>query len=177
MVPILTHIADGQPELIYLPVFLPAGGFIVSQAKEVPGLAQVQLMGADGLFSPDMVDAAGGALEGFYVSSPLVSGPEYEAFVAKYREAFGREPISAYHAHAYDAAKMIFAAIEKVAVEESNGTLHIPRSALREIMYATQGFHGLTGMLTCSPTGDCADPLIAVYQYHTGRFPPEKIWP
>jgi branched-chain amino acid transport system substrate-binding protein len=72
---------------------------------------------------------------------------------------------------------MIFAAIEKIAVKEPNGTLHIPRGALREMMYATSGFHGLTGVLTCSPTGDCADPLIAVYQYHTGRFPPEKIWP
>ena len=90
---------------------------------------------------------------------------------------FGTEPISIFHAHAYDAAMMIFAAIEKVAVKGPDGSLYIPRQALRDAMYATTDFAGLTGSLTCSPTGDCADPVIAVYEYHAGEYPPERIWP
>jgi branched-chain amino acid transport system substrate-binding protein len=72
---------------------------------------------------------------------------------------------------------MVFAAIEKVAVQDADGTLHIPRQALRDALYATKDFKGLTGNLTCNPTGDCADPKIAVYQFHVGEFPPERIWP
>jgi len=95
----------------------------------------------------------------------------------KYQTKFGSKPISIFHAHAYDAYMMIKAAVEKIAVEDADGTLHIPRQALRETMYATKDFNGLTGVLTCTPTGDCADPTIGVYEYHTGKYPPELIWP
>jgi len=63
-----------------------------------------------------------------------------------------------------------------VAVQDADGTLHIGRQALRDAMYATENFQGLTGVLTCTPTGDCANPTIGVYQYHVGQYPPELIW-
>ena len=71
---------------------------------------------------------------------------------------------------------MIKAAIEKVAVVDKDGTIHIGRQALRDAMYATKDYKGLTGTLTCSPTGDCANPVIGVYEYHKGQYPPELIW-
>ena len=178
---VLTSIAAGEPEFIYHPIFVQAGSLIIDQAKQVPGLENVALMGADGMFSPDVVEGAGDAVEGVYVSSPDTSAftADYETvFLPKYKEISGEEtPVSIFHAHAYDAANMVFAAIEKVAVQDADGTLHIPRQALRDAMYATKDFKGLTGNLTCTPTGDCADPKIAVYQYHAGEFPPERIWP
>ena len=57
-----------------------------------------------------------------------------------------RTPISIFHAHAYDAFNMVKAAIEKVAIQQSDGTLLIPRQALRDAMYATADFQGLTGV-------------------------------
>jgi branched-chain amino acid transport system substrate-binding protein len=128
-----------------------------ARQRETAGLEKVILMGADGLFSPDVVEAAGDAVEGFYVSSPFLSGAAYDAFVARYKEKFGTEPVSIFHAHAYDATKMIFAAIEKVTLQNPDGSLLIPRQALRDAMYATRDFEGLTGVLTCTPTGDCAN--------------------
>jgi len=180
MGPVLTRIAAGAPELIYFPIFLPAGGFIVRQAKETAGLENTALMGADGLFSPDVVEAAGDAVQGFMVSSPdfTAFGSTYaEKFVPAYEAKFGSTPISIFHAHAYDAMNLILGAIEKVAVQDADGTLHIPRQALRDALYATKDYQGLTGNLTCTPTGDCADPKIAVYTYSAGQYPPEKIWP
>jgi branched-chain amino acid transport system substrate-binding protein len=180
MGPVLTRIAAGSPEIIYFPIFLPAGGFIIRQAQETAGLENTYLMGADGLFSPDVVEAAGAAVEGFMVSSPDFTqfGSAYaDHFVPAYEARYGQTPISIFHAHAYDAAMMIFAAIEQVAIQDEDGTLHIGRQALRDALYATQNFQGLTGNLTCSPTGDCADPRIAVYEYHADTYPPEKIWP
>jgi len=174
---VLTSIAAGKPQIIYFPIFLPAGGFIIRQAKQTPGLENTMLMGADGLFSPDVTKAAGDAVEGFHVSSPLITGAAYDAFVVKYEAKFGTKPISIFHAHAYDAYMMVKDAIEKVAVTDADGTLHIGRQALRDAMFATKDFKGLTGVLTCTPTGDCANPTIGVYEYHAGQYPPELIWP
>ena len=177
---VLAEIATGGPELIYYPIFMPAGAFITRQAQETAGLEDTYLMGADGLFSPDVVEGTGDAVEGFYVSSPDLSafGDAYLAdFVPKYLEMFGTEPISIFHAHAYDAVGLLLGAIEDVAVVDADGTLHIGRQALRDSLASVVDYPGLTGSLTCSPTGDCADPVIAVYQYHVGVYPPERIWP
>jgi branched-chain amino acid transport system substrate-binding protein len=174
---VLASIATGQPQLIYFPIFLPEGAFLIQQAKKTPGLENTYLMGADGLYSPDVMKTAGADVEGFMVSSPLVTGAAYDAFVAKYKAKFGEDPINIFHAHAYDGFNIVKAAIEKVAVQEKDGTIYIPRQALRDAMYATKNFQGLTGVLTCTPTGDCANPVIGVYKYHAGQYPPELIWP
>jgi branched-chain amino acid transport system substrate-binding protein len=94
-----------------------------------------------------------------------------------YEEMFGSTPISIFHAHAYDAMMLLLDAITEVAVVDPDGTLHIGRQALRDALYAVENYPGLTGNLTCTDTGDCGAGLIAVYQYHVGQFPPERIWP
>jgi branched-chain amino acid transport system substrate-binding protein len=161
------------PDLIYYPIFIAAGGFLTVQAKAAAGLANVKLMGADGLYSPDFLKAAGDAAKNMYESSPDFSafGPAYQDFLAKHQKKYGEKPASVFHAHAYDATNLLFAAIEKVAVQDADGTLHIGRQALRDAVLATKGFVGLTGTLTCNETvpgkknpGDCGDPHIAVYQ-------------
>src|SRR5690606_10488348 len=151
MRPVLTRIASAQPELIYYPIFVAEGGFITRQAREVSGLEEVALMGADGMFSPDFLEAAGEAAEGMYHSSPDFSafGDQYQGFLQKHQEKYGEEPLSAFHAHAYDATMMIAKAIEQVAVQGADGTLWIGRQALRDAVAATANFQGLTGNLTC----------------------------
>ena len=174
---VLASVASGAPELIYFPIFMPEGAFLINQAKTTPGLEKTNLMVADGLYSPDVMKAAGDSVEGTYVSSPLVQGPAYDAFVVKYKAKFGTDPINIFHAHAYDGYGIVKAAIEKVAVTQADGTVYIPRQALRDAMASTKDYKGLTGVLTCSASGDCANPIIGVYQYHTGKYPPTLIWP
>jgi branched-chain amino acid transport system substrate-binding protein len=165
MRPVLTKIATGKPEFIYYPIFIAAGGHITRQAKEVAGLEKTALMSADGTFSPDFYKAAGDAAIGMFHSSPDFSafGAGYKDFLAKHQKKYGEKPIAPFHAHAYDAAMMIFNAIEKTAVKDGD-TLYICRQKLRDALYATKGMKGLTGTVSCGPTGDCADPRIAVYQ-------------
>jgi branched-chain amino acid transport system substrate-binding protein len=184
MKPVLTRVAAASPEVIYFPIFVAEGGFITAQAKEVPGLEDTVLIGSDGMFTIDMVNAAGPAAEGMYLSSPNFSAFQagYADFTAKYEAKVGSAPISAFHAHAYDAANILFAAIEKVAVKAEDGTLHIGKQALRDAIFATKDFQGLTGVLSCSASGDCGAPLIAVYQVTAretgGEWPPEApVWP
>ena len=188
---VLASIATGSPELIYFPIFMPAGALIIKQAKTTPGLEHTYLMGADGLFSPDVASGAGADIEGFLVSSPAVSGDAYTAFLDKYKAKFGTGPINIFHAHAYDAFNILKTAIEKVAVKDNDGTLHIPRQALRDAMENTVSFKGLTGTLTCNETltvagtdikwpGDCSAAGMAVWVYHNVPFEifvsPEVVW-
>jgi hypothetical protein len=58
-----------------------------------------------------------------------------------------------------------------------SGIIHIGRQALRDALYSTLSFHGITGILSCTPTGDCANPVIGVYEYHKGDYPPTLIFP
>ncbi|MBN2126471.1 MAG: branched-chain amino acid ABC transporter substrate-binding protein [Deltaproteobacteria bacterium] len=166
MRPVLTKIATGKPEFIYYPIFIAEGGHITRQAKEVAGLEKVYLMGADGIFSPDFLKAAGEAAVGMFHSSPDFSAfPEaYQTFLKTHQEKYGIKPEAPFHAHAYDATMMILNAIEKVGVEGPDGSLSIDRMKLRDALYATKNFQGMTGTLSCDVYGDCADPRIAVYQ-------------
>ncbi len=166
MRPVLTKIATGKPEFLYYPIFIAAGGHITRQVKEVKGLEKVALMGADGIFSPDFYKAAGETAVGMYHSSPDFSAfaGGYKDFLAKHQKKYGERPLAPFHAHAYDAAMMMFAAIEKVAKKAPDGTLYIGRQKLRDALHATKGMKGLTGTITCDQYGDCADPRIAVYK-------------
>jgi len=179
MTPVLTRVAGESPDVLYYPIFVAAGGFITDQARSVPGLANTVLIGSDGMFTPDFVTAAGPAAEGMYLSSPNFSAFQagYADFLTKYEAKVGSAPISAFHAHAYDAFNILYAALEKVAVEAEDGTIYIPKKALRDAIFATERLQGITGVLSCSPTGDCGAPLIAVYQITArevgGQWPPE----
>ena len=165
MRPVLTKIATGKPEFIYYPIFIAAGGHVTRQVKEVGGLEKVYLMGADGIFSPDFYKAAGETAIGMFHSSPDFSAfaAGYKDFLAKHSKRYGEKPLAPFHAHGYDAARIIFAAIEKVGKNAPDGTLYIGRKQLRDALYATKNFKGLTGNVTCDQYGDCADPRIAVY--------------
>ena len=166
MRPVLTKIATDSPEVLYYPIFIAEGGFMTAQAAEVSGLEATTRIGSDGMFSADYVTGAGPAVEGTYLSSPDFSlFPDlYADFKAKHEAKYGGTLLSIFHAHAYDATNIVLTAIEKVAVQDEDGTLHIGRKALRDAIYATQNFPGATGNLTCSPFGDCGAPVIAVYQ-------------
>lgn len=181
MKPVLTTIATGSPEIIYFPIFEPEGGFVAAQSREVAGLESVVLMGADGLFADTFPEAAGPAGVGMYLSGPYVAGDAYNAFLDKWGTKFGGVPPSGFHAHAYDAANILFAAIEKVAVVDDDGTVHIGRQALRDAIYATSGFNGLTGVLACDENGDCATgEALGVFQLSQaevdGAWPPAVFW-
>lgn len=183
MRPVLTKIATGTPEFIYYPIFIAAGGHVTRQVKEVRGLEKTLLMSADGTFSPDFIKAAGDTAIGMYHSSPDFSafGAGYKTFLEKHTKKYGEKPIAPFHAHGYDAALIVIAAIEKVAKKDADGTLHIGRQQLRDALYKTTNLKGLTGNLTCGATGDCADPMIAVYQITSENvkklaIPEKPVW-
>jgi branched-chain amino acid transport system substrate-binding protein len=175
---VLGNIAADSPEFLYFPIFVAEGALITQQARETPGLEDTVLGGADGILTPDWLEAAGDAAEGAVLSGPdlAFSGDFYEAdFLPAYTEVSGEDqPISVFHAHAFDAYNMLADAMEEVAFTDG-GTTYIPRTALRDAFLATEGFEGITGTLTCDENGDCADARISVSEVQNGEF--VRIWP
>ena len=181
---VLKTVAASKPELIYMPDFIAEAAQLKAQIPQVTGLENVKTMGADGHFSADFLKGAGAAAVGHYLTSPNFAAFQsgYADFLAKRLAKFGGKPLSVFHAHAYDATNILFAALEKVAVENADGSLSIPMGALRDAIFATKDFPGLTGTLSCTANGDCGAPIIAAYQVtqenvDTLTMPNTPIWP
>src|ERR671918_1616191 len=115
MRPVLTEVAAANPDMVFFPIFQPEADFIVAQSNEFPELEDTnKLMGADGLLSDTFIVLPD--TENMYFSGPATpTGGEYQEFVEKYNDEYGEAPIQAFHAHAYDAANMLFDTIDAVA--------------------------------------------------------------
>ena len=170
---VLTTVAADAPDVLYYPIFVAEGGLMTQQARQTAGLENTSLIGSDGMLSDGFLDAAGEAAVGVYLSGPDLSAFTGDAdfyegdFKTAYAAQFGGQPTAAFHAHSYDASVMLFDAIDNVAIEEGDA-LYIPRTALKDALFETQGLVGITGTLNCNADGDCqSTATIGVYQVET----------
>jgi len=167
---LLATIGKDKPELLYFPDFDPACELIAAQAKETAGLEDTTLAGSDGCLTDTFVKEGGKAVDGVYASGPDLSSFTQAAFYSDeflpaYEDLVGSKPPAPYHAQAFDAIGMVAAAIESVAVTGDDGSLTIPRTAFKDAMFATSGYEGVTGTITCNEFGDCAgSTTVGVYR-------------
>ena len=188
MRPVLTRMAADKPCVIYYPVFLAAGAHITRQAREIDGLENSRLVGSANMLAPPFVEAAGSAVIGVGVTMTDVSveamGIVYPKYLERHMEKFGEDPVQGFHMYSYDAAKVVFRAIEKVAVKDDAGNTYIGRKALRDALFATKNYEGMSGTLTCNPHGDCGEFKFAAFVF-TSPDPatfklgvnPKKVYP
>ena len=119
-------------------------------------------MGADGLYSPDVTKGAGDYVEGFRVSSPVLSGAAYDAFVAKYKAAYGAVP-DALATLGYDAAKVAFDAMERA--KDMTGP------SIREALEQTKGFQGVSGIITLDADHNAVKSAVVIkIAKNAGKF-------
>ncbi len=112
---ILTKVKDANPDILYLPDYYSTVNLIAGQAKE-KGIAAT-MMGGDGWDSSDLDTAV---VDGGYFSNHYYPGeerPVVQDFVKKYTEKYGKTP-DALATLAYDAANMLFLAMEKTGSED-----------------------------------------------------------
>jgi branched-chain amino acid transport system substrate-binding protein len=130
----------------------------------------------DGVLSVrDFLASAGPAGEGAIVSGG--AAPD-DAFVAKFRERFQREPTTPFVLQAYDATTVLLKAAEAAAVGGSDGSLRIDREQLAEIIRA-QRVEGLTGAIHFDENGDRAgasagEAGLVIYRVGDGMFLPVR---
>ncbi len=112
---ILTKVKDANPDILYTPDYYSTVNLIAAQAKE-KGITAV-MMGGDGWDSPDLDESVvdGGYFSNHY--SPADPRPIVQDFVKKYQDKYGATP-DALATLAYDAANLLFQAIEKTGNED-----------------------------------------------------------
>lgn len=156
MIPVLEAIAHTDPQLIYFPLYEPEALTLITQATEIAGLEDSLLIGSGTLRSENFLNKVGeNGLGLYFLSTKELSSPSYDQLLADYQTRYGEKPNHFSFPYGYDAASLLFTALESVAIQEPDGTLHIGRAALREALYATVDFEGTTGLLTCTEFGDC----------------------
>jgi branched-chain amino acid transport system substrate-binding protein len=163
MQPYLTAVQNAEAQLLFFPLFQPEGNRILLQARETAGFEQIVLMSGGALIEKSFIEAVGDKAKGMYFVGPAKpSGAAVDTLEKQYLATFQTPPAAIYYQNAYDAASLLFAAIEQVAVKEADGTLHIGRQALRGAMIATKIENGVCGSVSCDAFGDCARPIFNI---------------
>jgi branched-chain amino acid transport system substrate-binding protein len=155
---VLADIASKKPEAIFYGGYTAEAVVLVNELKQ-SGLEGVIFFGDDGTFGQDFLDRTGANGEGAYATSLIpASSDAKDAFDAAYKAAYGTDPgkLSPYTWTAYDAGATLVKAIKDVAIVGSEGALYVPRSALVAAVRGLKDYQGLSGMVSCDATGECA---------------------
>ncbi len=170
----LTAIKAQNPEIVVVPGYYTEGGLIARQAREL-GLTQ-PLLGGDGWESEQLIQIGGEALNGSYYSNHWsldAPDPALQEFVSKSKAKFGREP-DAIAGLAFDAAKVLFQALEQLAAEEPQTFAGLGSSKagsparaaatakLRDRIAETQGYSGVTGRITLDAKRNASKPAVVI---------------
>lgn len=168
--PAVARLAANPPQVAFLPLFEPACSRAVTAIRATPSLARTRVVVGESCQSPEIFARAGRAAIGVYASGPDASDRSRSAFyrdffVPAYRERYGELPVEVFHASAFDAMNLLLGAVRRAAVRLPGGSLVIDRGKVRRAMLDVHGYRGLSGILTCVPTGDCAQSArIAIYR-------------
>jgi branched-chain amino acid transport system substrate-binding protein len=170
---VLADIASKNPGAIYYGGYTAEAVILVNEMKAA-GLGSAIFFSDDGIYGQDFLDRTGANGEGVYATSaPLPpESPEKTAFDAAYLAAYGVEAgkLSTYTWNAYDAAAVLIKAIESVAVVGSDGNLYVPRGALIAAVRGTTDYQGISGMISCDPTGECSASNPVLNEVQNGAW-------
>lgn len=168
MQPVLTAVAKSQAQLLFFPLFQPEGNHILAQARKNDQLANVVLMSDGALIENSFIAAMGELARGMYFVGPSpAQTPRSHELAKAYLAAFKSLPSTSYYQNGFDAAELLFRAIEQTAVRRSDGGLSLGREALRRALYASADFDGVAGRLSCDQFGDCGVPAFNVLRLNT----------
>ncbi|MGE5659202.1 MAG: branched-chain amino acid ABC transporter substrate-binding protein [Actinomycetota bacterium] len=148
---LMTKIKALNPDMIYFGGTTQSNaGQLIKDMRNV-GMApdQVKFMGPDGIREQALIDAGGKDAEGVYATFGGLPPKELKGAGAQwynsYKTKFNAEP-EAYAAYAYESAKVVYNAINKVCKND--------RAAIRDAVLATKDFNGILGNWSFDVNGD-----------------------
>jgi branched-chain amino acid transport system substrate-binding protein len=168
----LTKIKALHPDAIYYGGVAQAGVKLAKQAAEtIPNIIKA---GGDGVAGGSFLKGGGfPAVEGWYGTNAgphLTESSEAAGFVKTFQEKYHATPDD-YSITAYDAAKVILAAVETVAKSGKD----MNRSNIRDAIQASQ-VKTLQGTVAFDEHGDILDRTVSVFQYrHDDKYPADDI--
>ena len=170
---LVTKMKALNPDVIYYGGIYNAGALLAKQSKEA-GM-KAALMGGDGLYDAEFIKLAGGtAAEGDFATSvglPIDKLPKGQDFSAAYKALYPSDEIAAYDAYAYDATKVIIAAVLKAAKDQGVDKVTSPagRDAVIANVAATNT-EGVTGAIAFDAKGDTTNKAISLYVVAGGKW-------
>lgn len=194
--PVINALLEAEPDIIHLTFWdHKDAGVLITEIRNTPGFSETPIAVWEGLNNQGFLAEVGQNAVGIYVSTTNVEYDRdtqaYQELYQAYQSVYKEEPVSIFHAYAYDAASLLLNALAQVAVLHDDGSLSVDPLAIRDVLYATSDYPGATGILTCSLYGDCsavqggklyqftsADP----YTFNPGPADspssnPSQIWP
>ena len=159
----LTSLASKEFDVLFIADYAKNAGLIIGQARSTAGLETVKIIGPDGFEDPQLNDLAGGAqnVSNVYFSthfSSLSDNQKVADFVASYQaftKAAGKEePASVFAALAYDAAYMLFAAIDAADSTDPQ--------AIRDSLESLPAFSGVTGDISFDALHNAVKPAFLI---------------
>lgn len=164
--PVLVAIANDAVDMVYFPLGQPETlSRFVKQFKEMPALENVVLISGEGAISDVFIDKVGEAGIGVYMVGPTkINNQASETLHAEYETQYGQPPPSFYHNFTYDAVNLLLDTMALVTDQSEDGTLYVKRQALRDALYHTSNYEGITGELACNQFGDCGVNKLQIVQ-------------
>jgi branched-chain amino acid transport system substrate-binding protein len=156
---LVEKLRSAAPDVVFVPGNYEETALILRKAREL-GLT-LPFIGTDGAYSPKLIELAGPAAEGFYITMLGIdtSSSFYQEFKAKYRNYYNGEP-DVFSAYGYEGASVLFQAMVK------GGSISDQRDRL-----ASSHFPGLLGDVSFDKRGQVVRP-VGIMQVRQGRFIP-----
>jgi branched-chain amino acid transport system substrate-binding protein len=170
----LTAIKAKSPDAIVVPGYYTEAGLIARQAREL-GI-KVPLVGGDGWESEQLLAIGGDALDGCYYSNHWAldyPDPKLQEFVKAYRDKYKTDP-DAIGGLAYDAANVLFGALERLAEQNPEAFKNLGSSKagsegrkaacklLRDLIAGTTEYAGVTGVITLDANRNATKPAVVI---------------
>ena len=152
--PQLMELGAASPDVIFVPGYYREAGLIAKRARDM-GI-DVPLVGGDGWDSQGLYQIGGEHLRGSFFSNHFSAHdtePEVRKFVEGFTGIYGFPP-DAFAATAYDAAHLMFDAVERAGSSD-------PR-AVRDALAATRDFKGVTGAVTFDAERNAIKPVVII---------------
>lgn len=187
----LTKIISTAPEAIFIPGYYTNVGLIANQARQLGFTGP--LLGGDGWDSSELVKVGGDAIVGGYFTNHYSTddpNPVVQDFIKKYEEKYAVKP-DGLAALGYDSARVLYAAMEKVAADPAMAAAlgdrsSVPateegrkkaRAALRDAIAGTSNFPGVTGNISIDANRNATKPAVVVEVLADGYRFTESVAP
>jgi branched-chain amino acid transport system substrate-binding protein len=154
----LTSIRGSEPNIVFIPGYYTDVANIAVQARKL-GI-RAPLVGGDGWDSAKLAEIAGEAIDGAYFCSHYSQQdprPRVQEFLKNYRKQFGIAP-DAMAALGFDAANILFAAIEKAPTQSG--------ADIAAALAATKNFDGVTGRISIDRDRNAVKPAVILEMKH-----------
>ena len=158
---IVTSIKSKNPDVVYWTAYFADGGLLIKQLRQ--GGYTGDIVVGDGSNSPQLLEIAGQASEGVYVTTnPLVEYmPVAKEFIDNYKSAYSQEP-GPYSALAYDGVYLVADAIERAGSVESAGLI--------QALADTPEYQGLSGVISFKDDNTLEQSNFVILQAKGGKW-------